>query len=176
MRPFGKDAGFDATLPTLDAALALLEEFRAIHAHQSVRVVSNFEDDALVSELVQPRLMVAHLHADAAVRRLVADIRSQLPPETTCRLDFEPGDAALEREDVVDHLAQGQASLARWVRQMRLKAEKVPQDSAVRYHVVVSRQMPGSERLQGMLDARLRRLHQQGLLPLKPGTPVQEMP
>lgn len=85
-------------------------------------------------------------------------------------------DAALEREDVVDHLAQGQASLARWVRQMRLKAEKVPQDSAVRYHVVVSRQMPGSERLQGMLDARLRRLHQQGLLPLKPGTPVQEMP
>lgn len=64
-------AGFDATLPTLDAALALLEEFRAIHAHQSVRVVSNFEDDALVSELVQPRLMVAHLHADAAVRRLV---------------------------------------------------------------------------------------------------------
>lgn len=30
----------------------------------------------------------------SAVRRLVADIRSQLPPETTCRLDFEPGDAA----------------------------------------------------------------------------------
>ena len=28
------------------------------------------------------------------MRRLVADIRSQLPPETTCRLDFEPGDAA----------------------------------------------------------------------------------
>jgi transposase len=30
----------------------------------------------------------------SAVRRLVADIRSQLPPETTCRLDFDPGDAA----------------------------------------------------------------------------------
>ena len=30
----------------------------------------------------------------SAVRRLVADIRSQLPPETTCRLDFEPSDAA----------------------------------------------------------------------------------
>ena len=30
----------------------------------------------------------------SAVRRLLADIRSQLPPETTCRLDFEPGDAA----------------------------------------------------------------------------------
>ena len=30
----------------------------------------------------------------SAVRRLVADIRSQLPPETTCRLDFEPGEAA----------------------------------------------------------------------------------
>ena len=30
----------------------------------------------------------------SAVRRLVADIRSQLTPETTCRLDFEPGDAA----------------------------------------------------------------------------------
>ena len=30
----------------------------------------------------------------SAVRRLVADIRSRLPPETTCRLDFEPGDAA----------------------------------------------------------------------------------
>ena len=28
----------------------------------------------------------------SAVRRLAADIRSQLPPETTCRLDFEPGD------------------------------------------------------------------------------------
>ena len=32
----------------------------------------------------------------SALRRLVADIRSQLPPETTCRLDFEPGDAAQE--------------------------------------------------------------------------------
>ena len=41
---------------------------------------------------------------------------------------------------------------------MRLRRKKVPQDSAVRYHVVVSRQMPGSERLQGMLDAGLRRL------------------
>ena len=30
----------------------------------------------------------------SSVRRLAADIRSQLPPETTCRLDFEPGDAA----------------------------------------------------------------------------------
>jgi transposase len=30
----------------------------------------------------------------SSVRRLVADIRSQLPPETTCRLDFDPGDAA----------------------------------------------------------------------------------
>jgi len=30
----------------------------------------------------------------SAVRRLVADVRSQLPPEATCRLDFEPGDAA----------------------------------------------------------------------------------
>ena len=30
----------------------------------------------------------------SAVRRLVADIRRQLPPETTCRLEFEPGDAA----------------------------------------------------------------------------------
>ncbi|MFG6432845.1 hypothetical protein [Roseateles sp. LYH14W] len=30
----------------------------------------------------------------SAVRRLVADIRSHLPPETTCRMDFEPGDAA----------------------------------------------------------------------------------
>ncbi len=30
----------------------------------------------------------------SAVRRLVADVRRQLPPETTCRLDFEPGDAA----------------------------------------------------------------------------------
>ncbi|WP_143479074.1 IS21 family transposase, partial [Pseudomonas aeruginosa] len=30
----------------------------------------------------------------SAVRRLVADIRRALPPETTCRLDFEPGDAA----------------------------------------------------------------------------------
>ncbi len=30
----------------------------------------------------------------SAVRRLVADIRHQLPPEATCRLDFNPGDAA----------------------------------------------------------------------------------
>ena len=30
----------------------------------------------------------------SAVRRLVADIRRQMLPETTCRLDFEPGDAA----------------------------------------------------------------------------------
>ena len=30
----------------------------------------------------------------SAVRRLVADVRSQLPPEATCRPDFEPGDAA----------------------------------------------------------------------------------
>jgi hypothetical protein len=30
----------------------------------------------------------------SAVRRLVADVRSQLPPQTTCRLDFDPGDAA----------------------------------------------------------------------------------
>ena len=30
----------------------------------------------------------------SSVRRLLADIRSNLPPETTCRLDFEPGDAA----------------------------------------------------------------------------------
>jgi DNA replication protein DnaC len=30
----------------------------------------------------------------SAVRRLVADVRSQLSPETTCRLDFEPGDSA----------------------------------------------------------------------------------
>jgi hypothetical protein len=28
------------------------------------------------------------------VRRLVADVRRRLPPETTCQLDFEPGDAA----------------------------------------------------------------------------------
>jgi transposase len=30
----------------------------------------------------------------SAVRRLLADIRSHLPPETTCRLEFEPGEAA----------------------------------------------------------------------------------
>lgn len=30
----------------------------------------------------------------SAVRRLLADIRAHLPPETTCRLDFDPGDAA----------------------------------------------------------------------------------
>ena len=30
----------------------------------------------------------------SAVRRMLADIRSAEPPETTCRLDFEPGDAA----------------------------------------------------------------------------------
>ena len=30
----------------------------------------------------------------SAVRRLLADIRSNLPPETTCRLEFEPGEAA----------------------------------------------------------------------------------
>ncbi len=30
----------------------------------------------------------------SAVRRLVSDVRDQLPPETTCRLEFEPGDAA----------------------------------------------------------------------------------
>ena len=30
----------------------------------------------------------------SAVRRLLADIRGSLPPETSCRLDFEPGDAA----------------------------------------------------------------------------------
>jgi len=30
----------------------------------------------------------------SAVRRLVGDIRRQLPPETTCRLEFEPADAA----------------------------------------------------------------------------------
>ncbi|GAB3669877.1 IS21 family transposase [Ramlibacter alkalitolerans] len=30
----------------------------------------------------------------SAVRRLVADIRRQLPPEVTCRLEFEPGEAA----------------------------------------------------------------------------------
>ena len=29
----------------------------------------------------------------SAVRRMLADIRSGEPPETTCRLDFEPGDA-----------------------------------------------------------------------------------
>ena len=30
----------------------------------------------------------------SAVRRILADIRSDKPPDTTCRLDFEPGDAA----------------------------------------------------------------------------------
>lgn len=30
----------------------------------------------------------------SAVRRMLADIRSAEPPETTCRLDFEPGDCA----------------------------------------------------------------------------------
>jgi transposase len=30
----------------------------------------------------------------SAVRRILADIRSEEPPDTTCRLDFEPGDAA----------------------------------------------------------------------------------
>ena len=30
----------------------------------------------------------------SAVRRILADIRSDEPPDTTCRLDFEPGDAA----------------------------------------------------------------------------------
>lgn len=30
----------------------------------------------------------------SAVRRILADIRKDEPPETTCRLDFEPGDAA----------------------------------------------------------------------------------
>jgi transposase len=30
----------------------------------------------------------------SSVRRLLADIRAKLPPETTCRLDFDPGDAA----------------------------------------------------------------------------------
>ena len=30
----------------------------------------------------------------SAVRRLAADVRRTLPPEATCRLDFEPGDAA----------------------------------------------------------------------------------
>jgi transposase len=30
----------------------------------------------------------------SAVRRMLADIRSAEPPQTTCRLDFEPGDAA----------------------------------------------------------------------------------
>jgi hypothetical protein len=28
----------------------------------------------------------------SSVRRLVGDIRRQLPPETTCRLEFDPGD------------------------------------------------------------------------------------
>ena len=30
----------------------------------------------------------------SAVRRMLADIRKDVPPETTCRLDFEPADAA----------------------------------------------------------------------------------
>mgnify|MGYP006921745885 CR=1 FL=1 len=145
-------------------------------------VVSRHKRVAEAAELTAERIerreaQLASLRAEAEL-----DAPDEAGNERVAALEAELGrlaeehDAALEREDVVDHLAQGQASLARWVRQMRLKAEKVPQDSAVRYHVVVSRQMPGSERLQGMLDARLRRLHQQGLLPLKPGTPVQEMP
>jgi hypothetical protein len=32
----------------------------------------------------------------SAVRRILADIRSSEPPETSCRLDFSPGDQTFQ--------------------------------------------------------------------------------
>ena len=60
---------------------------------------------ALLSAWVEQGVSGAAIHAAlkrqhawagsySAVRRLLADIRAHLPPETTCRLDFEPGEAA----------------------------------------------------------------------------------
>lgn len=60
---------------------------------------------ALLSAWVEQGVSGAAIHAAlkrqhawagsySAVRRLLADIRAHLPPETTCRLDFDPGDAA----------------------------------------------------------------------------------
>jgi transposase len=88
-------------LPDDEAIAAALGEPRrasttisTLEAHRGV--LSAWVEQGVSGTAIHAALKRQHSWAGSysSVRRLLTDIRANLPPETTCRLAFEPGDAA----------------------------------------------------------------------------------
>ena len=62
--------GFDRLLPDLDAALAVLQEFRDMHPDQPVRVASHLSARDRVGEAMAPDVLFGHPDGDTRLRPL----------------------------------------------------------------------------------------------------------
>ncbi len=63
--------GFDRVLPDLDAALAVLQEFRDMHPDQEVRVASHLPGQDRIGEALAPDLLFGQPDGDTRLRPLL---------------------------------------------------------------------------------------------------------